>query len=44
MRDEYNLCKTKRTMRTKIENILINIWFNYSSSSGFHTKNVKLVL
>jgi len=38
VRDDYNLLKTKKTMRRKIKIILINIWFNYSFDSCFRFK------
>ena len=38
VRDEYNFCKIKKTIRKDIKNILINIWFNYSFSSCFSSK------
>jgi len=40
VRDKYNLCKTKKIMRKKIKNILINIWLNYSSSFGFNIQKM----
>jgi len=38
VRDEYNLCKTNKTMRKEIKNILIKISFNYSFGSCFRSK------
>jgi len=36
--DEYNLCKTNKTTKKEINNILINIWFNYFFFSCFCSK------
>jgi len=38
VRDEYIFCKTNKTTRKDIKNILINIWFNYSFGYGFCSK------
>ena len=38
VRNDYNLWKTKKTMRRKIKITLINIWFNYSFDSCFRLK------
>ena len=38
VRNEYNFCKTNKTIRKDIKNILINIWFNYSFGYCFSSE------
>ena len=38
VRNEYNFCKTNKTIRKDIKNILINIWFNYSFDYCFSSE------
>ena len=38
VRNEYNFCKTNKTIRKNIKNILINILFNYSFGYYFSSE------